>query len=55
MAGVIDDYVAALRRAHDFDPALAARLASEVEDHLRDAAEAVMPSTATSIRALRQS
>lgn len=40
MAGVIDDYVAALRRELDFDPALAARLASEVEEHLRDAAEA---------------
>jgi hypothetical protein len=40
MAGVIDDYVAALRRELDFDPALAERLASEVEDHLRDAAEA---------------
>ena len=40
MSGVIDDYVAALRRELDFDPALARRLASEVEDHLRDAAEA---------------
>jgi hypothetical protein len=40
MASVIDDYVAALRRELDFDPALARRLASEVEDHLRDAAEA---------------
>ncbi len=40
MAGVIDDYVATLRRELDFDPALARRLASEVEDHLRDAAEA---------------
>jgi hypothetical protein len=40
MAGVIDDYVASLRRELDFDPALAQRLASEVEDHLRDAAEA---------------
>lgn len=40
MAGVIDDYVAALRRELDFDPALARRLASEVEDHLRDAADA---------------
>ena len=40
MAGVIDDYVAALRCELDFDPALADRLASEVEDHLRDAAEA---------------
>src|SRR5258708_2801143 len=40
MAGVIDDYVASLRRELDFDPVLARRLASEVEDHLRDAAEA---------------
>lgn len=40
MAGVIDDYVAVLRRELDFDHALAQRLASEVEDHLRDAAEA---------------
>jgi HAAS len=40
MASVIDDYIAALRRELDFDPALARRLASEVEDHLRDAAEA---------------
>lgn len=40
MSGVIDDYVANLRRELDFDPALARRLASEVEDHLRDAAEA---------------
>ena len=36
----IDDYVAALCRELDFDRALARRLASEVEDHLRDAAEA---------------
>jgi hypothetical protein len=40
MAGVIDDYVAALRRELAFDRSLAERLASEVEDHLRDAAEA---------------
>lgn len=40
MSGVIDDYVAELRRELDFDPALAGRLASEIEDHLRDAAEA---------------
>jgi hypothetical protein len=40
MSGVIDDYVESLRRELDFDPALARRLASEVEDHLRDAAEA---------------
>jgi hypothetical protein len=40
MAGLIDDYVAALRRELAFDPRLAQRLGSEVEDHLRDAAEA---------------
>ena len=34
MSGVIDDYVAALRRELDFDPALARRLASEVEDQI---------------------
>ena len=39
-AGVIDQYVATLRRELDFDPALAQRLASEVEDHLRDAIDA---------------
>src|SRR5262249_37689230 len=40
MAGGIDDYVAALRRERAFDPGLARRLAPEVEDHRRDAAEA---------------
>ncbi|MFZ5779342.1 MAG: hypothetical protein ACOY4R_03910 [Pseudomonadota bacterium] len=40
MSGAIDDYVATLRRELDFDPKLARRLASEVEDHLREAAEA---------------
>lgn len=40
MSGVIDDYVATLRRELDFDPVLAGRLTSEVEDHLREAAEA---------------
>ncbi|CAN5512197.1 hypothetical protein BH10PSE6_BH10PSE6_09110 [soil metagenome] len=40
MAGVIDDYVAELRRDLDFDPALARRMGDEVESHLRDAAEA---------------
>lgn len=39
-AGSIDRYVASLRRELDFDPALAKRLASEVEEHLRDAVEA---------------
>ena len=40
MAGVIDAYVAALKRDLDFDPALARRMADEVEAHLWDAAEA---------------
>ena len=40
MAGVIDDYVGELRRELSFDPPLAQRLASEIEDHLREAAEA---------------
>jgi len=40
MAGVIDRYVAALKRDLDFDPALAQRMADEVEAHLWDAAEA---------------
>jgi len=40
MGGVIDAYVAALKRDLDFDPALARRMAEEVEAHLWDAAEA---------------
>ena len=40
MAGVIDSHVAALKRDLDFDPALARRMADEVEAHLWDAAEA---------------
>jgi hypothetical protein len=40
LAGLIDAYVASLRRELDFDPALAQRMAEEVESHLRDAAEA---------------
>lgn len=40
MAGVIEQYVTALRRDLDFDPGLADRLVEEVESHLRDAAEA---------------
>ena len=40
MAGVIDRYIASLKRDLDFDPALAERLADEVEAHLHDAAEA---------------
>jgi hypothetical protein len=40
MAGVIERYVTALRRELDFDPALARRMADEIEAHLWDAAEA---------------
>jgi hypothetical protein len=40
MAGVIEGYLAALRRELDFDPPLARRMADEIEAHLRDAAEA---------------
>jgi hypothetical protein len=40
MAGVIAAYVAVLQRELDFDPALAQRMAEEVEAHLLDAAEA---------------
>jgi hypothetical protein len=39
MASLIDDYVAGLKRELQFDPALARRVACEVEDHLRAAAE----------------
>ncbi|MCA0302137.1 MAG: hypothetical protein LCH95_06995 [Proteobacteria bacterium] len=40
MAGVIDEYLAGLRRDLAFDPGLADRLVAEVEDHLREAVEA---------------
>jgi hypothetical protein len=40
MAGLIEQYIAALKQEMDFSSALARRLACEVEDHLRDAAEA---------------
>lgn len=40
MAGVIERYAAALKRDLGFDPALAQRMADEVEAHLWDAAEA---------------
>lgn len=40
MAGVIEGYVASLRRELNFDPALACRMADEIEAHLWDAAEA---------------
>lgn len=56
MAGLIDDYIAGLKRELDFDPALARRLASEVEDHLREAAEAdpTWPSPEAELRALKR-
>ena len=56
MAGVIEDYVAALRRQLDFDPTLAQRLTSEVEDHLRDAAESdpAWPSSEAERRAVQR-
>jgi hypothetical protein len=40
VAGVIERYVASLRRDLDFDPALARRMADEIEAHLWEAAEA---------------
>ena len=56
MAGVIDDYVAALRRELNFDAALAQRMAEEVEAHLRDAAEAdpAWPSREAEARAVER-
>ena len=39
-ASVIEQYIAGLRRELDFDPALAERLTSEVEEHLREAVDA---------------
>ncbi len=56
MAGVIDDYIASLRRELDFDPALARRLSEEVEAHLRDAAEAdpAWPSVDAETRAVQR-
>jgi len=38
MAGVIDDYVASLRRELDIDPAVARRMAEDIQAYLRDAA-----------------
>ena len=40
MAGVIETYLAGLRRELDFDPALARRMTDEIEAHLWEAAEA---------------
>jgi len=39
MAGMIESYLASLRRELDFDPALARRMTEEIEAHLWDAAE----------------
>jgi hypothetical protein len=56
VAGLIDDYVAGLRRELDFDRTVADRLASEVEDHLREAAEAdpAWPAPAAERRAIER-
>lgn len=56
MAGLIDDYIASLKLELGFDPALAQRLSSEVEDHLREAAEAdpAWPSPEAERRALER-
>ena len=56
MAGLIDDYIASLKQELDFDQTLAQRLSSEVEDHLREAAEAdpAWPSPEAERRALQR-
>jgi hypothetical protein len=56
VAGVIEDYVATLRRQLDFDSALADRIADEVEAHLRDAAESdpIWPSLQAERRAVER-
>jgi hypothetical protein len=56
MAGVIEAYVASLRRELDFDRALAQRMAEEVEAHLWEAAEAdpLWPSTDAERRAVER-
>lgn len=56
MAGVIEEYVAALRRGLDFDRQLASRMADEIEAHLRDAAEAdpAWPSIESERRAVQR-
>jgi hypothetical protein len=56
MAGVIECYVAALKRDLAFDPALARRMADEVEAHLWDSAEAdpAWPSTEAEQRAVER-
>jgi hypothetical protein len=54
MAGVIAQYVAALKRDLDFDPPLARRMVEEVEAHLWEAAEAdpAWPSPEAELRAV---
>jgi hypothetical protein len=56
MAGVIERYVGALKRDLAFDPALAQRMADEVEAHLWDAAEAdsAWPSSEAEQRAVER-
>jgi hypothetical protein len=56
MAGLIEAYVANLRREFDCDRAAAARIASEVEDHLRESAEAdpAWPSVEAERRAIER-
>lgn len=56
MAGLIGQYVAALKRDLSFDPALARRMAEEVEAHLWDAAEAdpAWPSAEAEQRAIER-
>jgi hypothetical protein len=56
MAGLIEDYVAGLKRELQFDRALAQRVACEVEDHLRAAAEteATRPSPEAERRAIER-
>ncbi|HLG49317.1 MAG TPA: hypothetical protein VKY24_23940 [Reyranella sp.] len=56
MAGLIGQYVAALKRELSFDPALARRMAEEVEAHLWHAAEAdpAWPSAEAEQRAIER-
>ena len=56
MAGVIEQYVAALKRDLSFDPVLARRIGEEVEAHLWDAAEAdpAWPAPAAEQRAVER-
>ena len=56
MAGLIGQYVAALKRELSFDPALARRMAEDVEAHLWHAAEAdpAWPSAEAEQRAIER-